>query len=194
VKISFKFFLVIFISIVTFQLIPGIAYSEAITGPVLGGISSNFGFRVDPFNGITREHDGIDIAAPYGAPIYAMQDGTVIRSGWRGGYGQAITIDHYYPDVPVMPRIQTTYGHCSYLYVQSGQYVRRGQIIGLVGSTGRSTGPHLHFEVTYRGRPYPPLDYLMKLPGYISYLNKVRSVASYTSSNTYSASAMRSYR
>jgi murein DD-endopeptidase MepM/ murein hydrolase activator NlpD len=171
-----------------------LAYSDVITGPVLGGISSNFGFRVDPFTGVARHHDGIDIAAPYGSPIYAMQDGQVIRSGWRGGYGQAITIDHYYPDIPVMPRIQTTYGHCSYLYVQVGQYVRRGQVIGLVGSTGRSTGPHLHFEVTYMGRSYPPLDYLVKLPGYINYMNRVRSVAGYTASNSNTYSAMRSYR
>lgn len=180
-----KFFLlkllILLIFICLLFSIPGYAQQMQITGPVLGGISSNFGFRIDPFTGVTKSHDGIDIAAPYGAPVFAMQDGYVTRSGWRGGYGLAITIDHFYPDIPEMPRIQTTYGHNSVLYAQIGQYVRRGQIISLVGSTGRSTGPHLHFEVTYKGRPYSPIDYLIKLPGYINYVSMVRSRQRYVS-------------
>lgn len=165
-----------------------------ITGPVLGAISSNFGLRPDPFSGVTRSHDGIDIAAPYGSPIFAMQDGYITRSGWRGGYGLAITVDHYYPDIPVMPRVQTTYGHCSVLYVQVGQYVRRGQVIALVGSTGHSTGPHLHFEVTYRGKPYPPLDYLVKLPSYVNYISYVRSKGNPAPTKTSSYGQTFSYR
>lgn len=153
----------------------------AISGPVLGSISSTFGLRPDPFSGVTRSHDGIDIAAPYHAPVYAMQDGIVIRSGRRGGYGLAITIDHYYTDVPQIPRVQTTYGHNSTLFVQVGQYVRRGQIIAYVGSTGHSTGPHLHFEVTYKGRPVDPLDYLVKLPSYLQFVAKTREHNKYIS-------------
>lgn len=152
---------------------------QAISGPVLGSVSSLFGYRVDPFNGVIREHDGLDIAAPYGSPVYAMQDGRVIRSGSRGGYGLAITIEHYYPDIPQMPKLQTTYGHNAVLYVKVGEYVRRGQIISSVGSTGRSTGPHLHFEVTYKGHLVDPIDYLTKLPSYLAYINKVRIQAGY---------------
>ena len=158
-------------------------YAEAISGPVLGSISSLFGLRSDPFSGYTRSHDGIDIAAPYGAAIYAMQDGYITKSGSRGGYGLAVTIDSYYRDVPQVPRVQTTYGHCSVLYAQVGQFVRRGQIIALVGSTGRSTGPHLHFEVTYLGRPVDPIDYLRKLPSYLDFVAKARGGSSYISRN-----------
>jgi len=158
-----------------------IAFSESLSGPVLGSISSMFGQRSDPFTGYVKSHDGIDIAAPYGAAVYAMQDGYISRSGWRGGYGLAVTIDSYYLDVPQIPRVQTTYGHCSVLYAQVGQFIRRGQIIALVGSTGRSTGPHLHFEVTYLGRPVSPIDYLRKLPSYLDYVTKVRSKTRYVS-------------
>jgi murein DD-endopeptidase MepM/ murein hydrolase activator NlpD len=161
-----------------------IAKQVQLIGPVLGNISSGFGNRSDPFSGITKSHDGIDIAAPYGSPIYAVQDGYVVRSGLRGNYGIAVTIDHYYPDIPEIPRIQTTYGHNSYNYVKVGDYVRRGQIIGLVGSTGRSTGPHLHFEVIYKNRPHPPLDYLMKLPSYVTYIDQIRAKKYYTSAQT----------
>jgi len=169
----------IIFTILLFQI--NTAYSESLSGPVLGSISSMFGMRSDPFNGYVRSHDGIDIAAPYGAAVYAMQDGYIAKSGWRGGYGLAVTIDSYYRDVPQIPRVQTTYGHCSVLYAQVGQFVRRGQIIALVGSTGRSTGPHLHFEVTYLGRPVDPIDYLRKLPSYLNYIAKVRSKSQYIS-------------
>lgn len=157
--------------------------AESLSGPVLGSISSLFGLRSDPFTGYTKSHDGIDIAAPHGAAIYAMQDGYVTKSGWRGGYGLAVTIDSYYRDIPQIPRVQTTYGHCSVLYAQIGQYIKRGQIIALVGSTGRSTGPHLHFEVTYLGRPVDPIDYLRKLPSYLDYVAKVRTSGKYTVNN-----------
>ena len=156
--------IILFFLIINLNISQAVIAQETLTGPVLGMVSSGFGLRSDPFTGVIKCHDGIDIAAPYGAPIFAMQDGTVIRSGWRGGYGMAITIDHHYPDIPNFPRLQTTYGHCSYLFVKVGDHVRRGQVIAYVGSTGRSTGPHCHFEVTYLGRPYDPIDYLRKLP------------------------------
>ncbi|OGI18203.1 MAG: hypothetical protein A2287_06755 [Candidatus Melainabacteria bacterium RIFOXYA12_FULL_32_12] len=192
-KSIFRILLVILI-INILQVTPAIAEQMQLVGPVLGGISSNFGYRSDPFSGITKSHDGIDIAAPYGSPIYAVQDGYVTKSGWRGGYGIAITIDHYYPDIPGMPRIQTTYGHNSYNYVKVGDYIRRGQVIGLVGSTGRSTGPHLHFEVTYKGRPYPPIDYLTKLPSYVAYVDQYRARTQYSSNQFSGHGQMNSYK
>ncbi|EKE04697.1 MAG: peptidase M23 protein [uncultured bacterium] len=185
---------ILLISILILQISPALAKQTQLVGPVLGGISSNYGYRADPFSGITKSHDGIDIAAAYGAPIYAVQDGYVTRSGWRGGYGLAITIDHHYPDIPGIPRIQTTYGHNSYNYVKVGEYVRRGQVIGLVGSTGRSTGPHLHFEVTYKGRPYPPIDYLTKLPSYVAYIDQYRARTQYTSNKYSNHGQINSYR
>lgn len=150
------------------------AIAATITGPVAGSISSLFGLRNDPINGFSKFHHGIDIAAPYGAPVYAMQDGVVIESRNRGGYGLVVVIDHYYPDIPRVPRVQTYYGHCSTLIAKPGQFVRRGQVIALVGSTGRSTGPHLHFEVRYLSKPVDPIDYLVKLPAYLNYIAKVR--------------------
>lgn len=173
---------------IKFILITGILFflqnsisfaEEAIQGPALGSISSMFGFRTDPFTGKSRFHHGLDIAAPTGTPIYAMQDGFVVKSGENGGYGLAVTIRHFYPDIPQMPEILTTYGHCSTLNAQVGQFVRRGEVIALMGSTGRSTGPHVHFEVTYMGRSVDPIDYLKKLPSYIDYVVKVRSQSQY---------------
>lgn len=180
-------FLVIAFCIIAFQCQAGWAVQN-IQGPTLGNISSGYGFRVDPFTGTTRFHHGLDIAAPLGTPIYAMQDGLVTKSGKNGGYGLSITIRHFYPDIPQMPEILTTYGHCSVLYAQVGQFVRRGQIIALIGSTGRSTGPHLHFEVTYLGHSVDPIDYLTKLPSYLDYVAKVRSQTQYAIKYNYSTS------
>lgn len=143
-------------------------------GPVKGKISSPFGLRKDPFTGKWRKHDGIDIAAPYGTPVYAIQEGRVTFSGWKGGYGKCVIIDHYYPDIPKIPRLQTKYGHNSKLVVRKGDYVKRGDLIAYVGSTGRSTGPHLHFEVVYHGKPTNPIDYIKKLPSYLDYVAYVR--------------------
>jgi|GEM_PF-2056902 len=139
--------------------------NESLSGPVRGNISKLFG----------KSHSGIDISAPYGTAIYAMQDGYVTRSGRRGSYGLTITIDSYYNDVPQVPRIQTMYGQCSVLYAKKGQFIRRGQIIALVGSTGKATKPHLHFEVIYQDKPVDPIDYLRKLPGYLNYVSKARA-------------------
>jgi murein DD-endopeptidase MepM/ murein hydrolase activator NlpD len=102
-------------------------------------ITSRFGWRTHPLTGTRRFHSGIDIGAPTGTPVVATGTGTVISAGWNGGYGKAIIIQHN--DVQ-----QTLYGHLSEISVQPGQVIEQGTVIGLVGSTGNSTGPHLHFE------------------------------------------------
>jgi len=115
--------------------------------------SSRFGWRVHPVLGYRRFHAGLDFAASYGSTIRAADSGTVIFAGWYGGYGRAVIIDHG-------NGITTLYGHSSQLFVSEGQGVQRGQAIAAVGSTGLSTGPHLHFEVRRHGTPVNPADYL----------------------------------
>ncbi len=155
-----------------------------VVGPAYGKISSPFGMRADPFTGKQAFHSGIDIAADYGTPVYAIQDGRVSYSGEKGGYGNCVMLDHYYPDVPQVPRLTTLYGHNSTLVVKVGDSVKRGQIISYVGSTGRSKGPHLHFEVRYNNMYVNPMDYLYKLPSYLEYVAFVRSKNRYTSYNS----------
>jgi murein DD-endopeptidase MepM/ murein hydrolase activator NlpD len=118
--------------------------------PARGPITSGFGMRFHPILHYTRMHTGIDIAVGYGHPINAAAAGEVFCAGWRGGYGKCIIILHG-------GGVSTLYGHCSRLVVSPGQRVRRGQLIGYVGSTGLSTAPHLHFEVRRNGRPVNPL-------------------------------------
>ncbi len=121
--------------------------------PVVGKISSPFGWRRDPVRGGRDFHTGLDIRAPRGRPIVAAAAGKVVHSGWMGGYGKTIVISH--------PNNMTTlYAHCSSLLVKSGTTIKRGQRIALVGSTGRSTGNHLHFEVRQGGRPMNPLKFI----------------------------------
>lgn len=144
-------------------------------GPTKGAISSLFGWRGDPFTGRKRFHCGLDIAAKTGTPIYALQEGYVVFNGTKGGYGKVITIKHQYSDIPELPTIETMYAHNSKNLARVGQYVKRGDIIALVGSTGRSTGPHLHFEVHYSGGYANPVDYLTKLPKYLQYVAYKRS-------------------
>lgn len=115
--------------------------------------SSPFGWRVHPILGYRRFHAGLDFAASYGSKIRAADSGRVIFAGWYGGYGRALIIDHG-------NGMTTLYGHTSELYVSEGQAVERGQAIGAVGSTGFSTGPHLHFEVRRNGTPVNPANYL----------------------------------
>lgn len=115
--------------------------------------SSSFGWRTHPILGYRRFHAGLDFAANYGSTIRAADSGTVIFAGWYGGYGRAVIINHG-------GGITTLYGHASELYVSEGQTVQRGQAIASVGSTGLSTGPHLHFEVRRNGTPVNPGDYL----------------------------------
>ncbi len=148
--------------------------ADSIQGPTMGRVSSFFGTRDDPFHGHKANHMGLDIAANAGTPVYAMQEGVVKFSGKKGGYGNCVKIDHFFYLVPELPQVTTLYGHMSKIYVSEGEIVRRGQVIGLIGSTGRSTGPHLHYEVFYKGRNIDPVEYLKKLPGYLSYANYVR--------------------
>lgn len=115
-------------------------------------VTSPFGTRFHPVQKRNKTHTGIDIGAGHGASIVAAESGTVLRAGWNSGYGNYVVIDHG-------AGVQTLYGHCSVLQVQSGQSVSRGQQIALVGSTGVSTGPHLHFEVLINGEYTDPMGY-----------------------------------
>ena len=117
--------------------------------PAAGYVSSPYGLRFDG----TEFHQGIDIAADMGAPIVATADGVVTAAGWNGGYGNMVDVDHG-------GGIVTRYGHASALAVTVGQQVRRGEVIAYVGSTGRSTGPHVHYEVRVNGAPVNPAGYL----------------------------------
>jgi murein DD-endopeptidase MepM/ murein hydrolase activator NlpD len=108
-------------------------------------ITSAFGRRFHPILGIMKEHHGLDIAKPYGSPVIVSREGTVISAGWAGGYGNMIEIRHVLNNGTRV--LVTRYGHLSKIYVEEGQHVHLGQMIGRVGSTGLSTGPHLHFEI-----------------------------------------------
>lgn len=118
--------------------------------PVDGPIVSGFGYRFHPIFKRVKFHYGVDISAPSGTPIRAVADGVVVFSGWRRAYGNTVILDHG-------NGLATLYAHCSRLLVSEGEVVKQGQVIGLVGSTGLSTGPHLHFEVRRYGKPINPL-------------------------------------
>lgn len=121
--------------------------------PVVGKISSRFGWRKDPVRGGRDFHTGLDIKAPYGRSVVAAASGKVVYSGWMGGYGKAVVISHG-------GKMTTLYGHCSRLLVKTGDSVQRGAKIAQVGSTGRSTGNHVHFEVRRAGSLVNPLSAL----------------------------------
>ena len=122
--------------------------------PVRGArMTSRFGSRSDPFLGRKAFHSGLDLATHRGASVESSASGTVIRAGWAGGYGQMIEIDHG-------DGLVTRYGHLSKILVQKGQSVEQGDPIGAVGSTGRSTGPHLHYEIHENGKAIDPQRYL----------------------------------
>ena len=125
--------------------------------PAGGIITSEFGWRTDPFNQSKRFHAGLDIAAPTGTPVFAPEKATVFYSGNYKGYGNLVVLRH------ARQGIYTLYGHNSKILVQQGQTVNAGQPIALVGSTGRSTGAHLHFEVHYNKQYMNPVDYLLFL-------------------------------
>ena len=114
-------------------------------------MTSGFGLRVHPILGGWRQHSGIDLAAPFGSPIVAPSEGVVSAAGWSGGYGLMVALEHG-------GGLETRYGHMSRLGVVPGQHVHRGEVIGFVGSTGLSTGPHLHYEMRINGRAVNPLD------------------------------------
>lgn len=115
-------------------------------------MSSGYGYRVDPVYGGTRFHEGLDFAAPSGTPVYATASGTVVLAKPNGGYGNCVEIDHGY-------NYLTRFGHLSSIEVEEGQSVRRGDKIGEVGNTGKSTGPHLHYEVRFKDQPMNPVNY-----------------------------------
>jgi murein DD-endopeptidase MepM/ murein hydrolase activator NlpD len=139
--------------------------AEPIHSPT--NFTSGYGVRSDPFKGRAAMHAGIDLAGPIGTPIYATADGIVGRSEWNaGGYGNLVELDHGHG-------IQTRYGHLSKSLVTAGQHVKRGDMIALMGSTGRSTGSHLHYEVRIDGKPVNPVPFLQST----SYLQSVQQRA-----------------
>jgi murein DD-endopeptidase MepM/ murein hydrolase activator NlpD len=121
--------------------------------PVEGLITGSFGERIDPFNGEGAFHSGVDISAAVGSAVIAPADGVVMFADFMGGYGRAIMIDHGHG-------ISTRYGHLASFAVAAGQYIHRGDTIGYVGLSGRSTGPHLHYEVRINDTPVNPYKYL----------------------------------
>ena len=126
-------------------------FRRVLAGPAW--ISSEYGARKDPFTGRMQRHDGIDLAAPKGAEVYAFDSGGVTFSGWRGSYGRLIIVQHE-------DGSETRYGHLSDRLVKEGDAVTPDTVLGKVGSSGRSTGPHLHFELHKDARPVNPLPYL----------------------------------
>lgn len=122
--------------------------------PVYGNITSHLGWRKNPFGKGYEFHSGIDIEAPYGSRVVATADGVVEMAGYYGDYGKAVLIKH-------PSGYMTLYGHLSEISVKAGQEVKAGQVIGKVGSTGRSTGPHLHYEVLYQGKLKNPMEYIV---------------------------------
>ncbi len=117
------------------------------------GVTSGFGARLDPITHQPSNHPGVDVHAPEGAPIAAVWDGTVVSAGVRGGYGNAVELDHGHG-------VHTLYAHASALHVKPGDTVHAGDVLGDVGSSGRSTGPHLHLELRVDGKPVDPTSAL----------------------------------
>jgi len=122
--------------------------------PVRGILTDGFGGRSDPFTGENGNHNAIDISSAVGQPVRAPADGIVVKAEWANGYGNVIYISHGYG-------YSTRYGHLSAYAAKPGQHVKRGDIIAYVGSTGRSTGPHLHYEVRLNNNPVNPLEYIL---------------------------------
>ncbi len=132
---------------------PPLPRSGRLAYPIRAPITSHFGWRIHPILGTRRFHTGTDFGADFGTLIYAAHSGTVVLAGWSGGYGQTVILDHG-------GGLTTLYAHAQRLLVREGQFVQQGQPIAEVGSTGLSTGPHLHFEVRVNGEPTDPLAYL----------------------------------
>jgi len=123
--------------------------------PTRGWVTSDFGTRLDPYSAERKMHQGLDIATPHGQPVYSPSDGTVVFTGTEGGYGKVLVIDHGYG-------VKTRYGHLSKTAVRVGDRVKRGTKIGAVGNTGKSTGPHLHYEVRVNGIPENPRKFILE--------------------------------
>lgn len=126
--------------------------------PALGWLTSGFGTRADPFHGKPDSHTGLDIAADRGAPVYATAAGHIERAGWAGDYGNLVVVSHAFG-------LSTRYAHLSKISVSAGADIKRGDIVGHVGATGRATSSHLHYEVWANGRPVNPLRLLVGKPG-----------------------------
>jgi murein DD-endopeptidase MepM/ murein hydrolase activator NlpD len=129
------------------------AGSSVLSWPLPGNVTSGFGYRIHPIFHVGKLHTGIDLDGNTGDPIKAAALGVVVSAGWRGGYGKCVVLDHG-------GGLATLYAHQSVIMVSEGQTVKRRQVIGKVGSTGYSTGPHLHFEVRVDGSPVDPMKYL----------------------------------
>jgi len=125
------------------------------TWPIVGWLTSGFGNRKDPFTGQPDFHTGLDISAQYGTPIRATADGTVESAGFSGNYGNAVVVSHGFG-------ISTRFGHLSRFAMRPGQRVKRGEVVGYVGATGRATSSHLHYEILFNGHPINPLNLLAR--------------------------------
>jgi murein DD-endopeptidase MepM/ murein hydrolase activator NlpD len=123
--------------------------------PTRGWVTSDFGTRIDPYSDDRKMHEGLDVATPHGQPVASPSDGVVVFSGVEGGYGKVLVIDHGYG-------VKTRYGHLSETTVRVGDRVKRGTKIGAVGNTGKSTGPHLHYEVRVNGIPENPRKFILE--------------------------------
>jgi len=123
--------------------------------PTQGWVTSDFGVRLDPYNADRSMHQGLDISTPHGQPVQTPSDGTVVFNGTEGGYGKVLVIDHGYG-------VKTRYAHLSETVVRLGERVARGQKVAAVGNTGRSTGPHLHYEVRVNGIPENPRKFILE--------------------------------
>lgn len=123
--------------------------------PLNGRLMAGYGVRIDPFSGEGAMHTGVDISAPYGTPVHATADGIVLHAGWNGGYGRCVIIDHG-------NNYQTWYAHLSRMDVIEGEEIRQGEVLGAVGTTGRSTGAHLHYEVRIGSTPVNPYRFLAR--------------------------------
>jgi murein DD-endopeptidase MepM/ murein hydrolase activator NlpD len=126
--------------------------------PVNGRLMGGYGVRSDPFSGEGAMHTGIDISAPVGTPVHAAAEGIIAHAGWNGGYGRCVIIDHG-------NGYQTWYAHLSRMDVIEGEEIRQGEVLGAVGTTGRSTGSHLHYEVRLGSAPVNPYKYLARPTG-----------------------------
>ena len=127
-------------------------------------LTSGYGMRNHPVLRKRRRHNGVDLAAPTGTPVYATADGMITRANWFSSYGLFIRIDHG-------ADLETRFAHLSRIAVASGQRVRKGELIGFVGSTGRSTGPHLHYEVRVGGVAVNPIPYMKETQAQAAYAN-----------------------
>jgi murein DD-endopeptidase MepM/ murein hydrolase activator NlpD len=124
--------------------------------PVSGRLMDGFGQRSDPFSGEGAMHTGVDISVPFGTPVKATGDGIVVHANWNGGYGRCVIVDHG-------NGYQTWYAHLSRMYVVEGDEIRKGEVVGAVGVTGRSTGAHLHYEVRIASTPVNPYRFLSRV-------------------------------